>query len=65
MLLQHFLASHRGATAIEYALLISLISIAGLISYSTVGQKISATFNNASAAMPSSSSGGPSHHDDD
>lgn len=54
---QGILACRRGATAVEYALLISLLAFAGWVSFSLVGNKISSNFNNAAAVMPSSSGG--------
>lgn len=43
----------RGATAIEYALLIALIAIAAAGSLQMIGQHERATFANAAAVMPS------------
>ncbi len=46
-------AAQRGATAIEYALLIALIAIAATGSLQMIGQHKRATFANAASAMPS------------
>ncbi len=35
----------RGATAVEYALIASLISVAAIVGYETLGQKVEASFN--------------------
>jgi pilus assembly protein Flp/PilA len=44
MLFARFLADENGATAIEYGLIASLISIALIAAATTVGQNISNTF---------------------
>ncbi len=44
-LLRNFWANEQGATAIEYGLIASLISIAAIASFSSVGTKLSATFH--------------------
>ncbi|MEQ1688582.1 MAG: Flp family type IVb pilin [Sphingopyxis sp.] len=50
------LRCRRGATAVEYALLISLLSISGWTAFDWVGSKIAGSMNNAAAAMPGSGS---------
>jgi pilus assembly protein Flp/PilA len=44
-LLDNFWANEQGATAIEYGLIASLLSIAAISSFTTVGTKLSRTFN--------------------
>jgi pilus assembly protein Flp/PilA len=41
-----------GATAIEYALIASLIAIAAIVGMQSVGTKMDVMFNNVSNAMP-------------
>jgi pilus assembly protein Flp/PilA len=41
----------RGATAIEYTLIASLIAVAAIASMRSVGNKVSNVLNNASGAM--------------
>ena len=41
----------RGATAIEYGLIAALIAVAAIGAMSSVGSKLSSTFNNASASL--------------
>jgi len=43
-LLEKFWANEQGATAIEYGLIASLISIAAIVALTSVGTKLSATF---------------------
>jgi pilus assembly protein Flp/PilA len=43
-LLGNFWVDERGATAIEYGLITSLVSIAAISAFTTVGTKLSATF---------------------
>jgi pilus assembly protein Flp/PilA len=43
-LLGSFWADERGATAIEYGLIASLVSVAAISAFTTVGTKMSATF---------------------
>jgi len=52
-LISNFVADESGATAIEYALLASLISVAIITAATTLGTNISKTFNNVSAQMKS------------
>jgi pilus assembly protein Flp/PilA len=42
--LSSFVKDESGATAIEYGLIVSLISIAAIAAFTTVGTKLSATF---------------------
>lgn len=39
------LANNRGATAIEYALVASLISVAAITGYHTLGKKVEGSYN--------------------
>jgi pilus assembly protein Flp/PilA len=41
----------KGATAIEYGLIVALIAVAAIGALSGVGSKLSSTFNNASNAL--------------
>lgn len=41
----------KGATAIEYGLIAALIAVAAISAMSTLGGKISTTFNNVSANL--------------
>ena len=43
--LRKFLADNRGASAIEYALLASLISVAAITGYYGLGQQVGTSFN--------------------
>lgn len=42
---------NKGATAIEYGLIVALIAVAAMGALSGVGPKLSSTFNNASNAL--------------
>jgi len=44
MIFSRFVKDESGATAIEYGLIASLISIAAIAAFTTVGSKLSATF---------------------
>jgi pilus assembly protein Flp/PilA len=46
--LTKLLRCSRGASAIEYALVASLISIAGIVAMSNVGNKLNVMYNNVS-----------------
>jgi pilus assembly protein Flp/PilA len=46
-----FLRNTKGATAIEYGLIAALIAVAAVSAMSTLGGKISTTFNNVSTNM--------------
>lgn len=48
------LKDESAATAIEYALIVSLISIVGVIATGMAGQQISASFSNISSTLSSS-----------
>jgi pilus assembly protein Flp/PilA len=49
--IRKFVKNSKGATAIEYGLIASLIAVAGVSAFNVVGTKISGTFNNAAASM--------------
>ncbi len=44
MIFSRFVKDESGATAIEYGLIASLISIAAITAFTSVGSKLSATF---------------------
>ena len=48
---QHFLNDQSGATAIEYALLASLIGIAIVTTVTAVGVKLTGSYSNIAAAF--------------
>ena len=52
-ILRKFLADNRGATAIEYALIASLISVAAIASYYGLGQQVGNSFNETQEKMAS------------
>ena len=45
------LKDSKGATAIEYGLIAALIAIAAIAAMSTLGGKVSSTFNNVSSNL--------------
>jgi pilus assembly protein Flp/PilA len=49
--LTRILRCQRGANAIEYALVASLIAIAALVAMGNLGNKIDTMFNNVSSVM--------------
>ena len=48
-----FLKNNKGATAIEYGLIAALIAVAAITAMTTLGKKLSNTFNNVSGSMVS------------
>ena len=52
-LISKFSADESGATAIEYALLASLIAVAIITATTTLGNKVAATFDTVSAKLQS------------
>jgi pilus assembly protein Flp/PilA len=52
-LFARFVKDESGATAIEYGLIASLISIAAIAAFQTVGTKLSATFAGVAAQLNS------------
>ena len=49
--LKSFVANESGATAIEYALIASLIAVAIILSVSALGSKLQNTFNEVSSNL--------------
>jgi pilus assembly protein Flp/PilA len=49
--LKKFVANESGATAIEYALIASLVAVAIIVSLQTLGTNIAATFTKVGNAM--------------
>jgi pilus assembly protein Flp/PilA len=47
----HLVHDTKGATAIEYGLIVALIAVAAIGALSGVGPKLSSTFNNASNSL--------------
>ena len=45
------LRNAKGATAIEYGLIAALIAVAAITAMTTLGNKVSKTFNNVSSSM--------------
>jgi pilus assembly protein Flp/PilA len=50
-MMRHFFRDERGATAIEYALIASLISIVIVAAVTAIGGSLSGTFNDAAAPL--------------
>jgi len=50
-MLKSFIANESGATAIEYALIASLIAVAIIGALTTLGTKISSTFNEIATTL--------------
>ena len=53
-ILRKFMRNEKGATAIEYGLIATLIAIAAITAMSSVGTKLTTTFNNVSANLKAS-----------
>jgi pilus assembly protein Flp/PilA len=49
--IRKFVKNSKGATAIEYGLIAALIAIAAVSAMSTLGGKLSTTFNNVSSNL--------------
>jgi pilus assembly protein Flp/PilA len=49
--IRKFVNNSKGATAIEYGLIAALIAIAAVSAMSTLGGKLSTTFNNVSSNL--------------
>ena len=49
--IRKFIKNSKGATAIEYGLIAALIAVAAVSAMSTLGGKISTTFNNVSTNL--------------
>ena len=53
-ILRKFMRNEKGATAIEYGLIATLIAIAAITAMSSVGTKLTTTFNNVSSNLKAS-----------
>jgi len=53
MRISQFLHDEEGATAIEYGLIASLISIAAIAAFNNVGSKLKSTFNDVANNLAS------------
>jgi pilus assembly protein Flp/PilA len=53
-------SDQRGATAIEYGLIVALIAIAGVTAFTATGDGVEDTMNDAADALPTPGAGGPS-----
>jgi len=51
IMLERFVASDGGATAIEYAMIASLISVLILVAVTTIGTSLSSNFTTVSAGL--------------
>lgn len=51
-LMKKFLNEESGATMVEYAVLVALISIAAIATIILVGQKVDSAFQQVEAALP-------------
>ncbi len=56
--MKDFLKSEDGPTATEYAVMLALIIVAAIGSIQLVGDKVSTTFTEISAGLPSGTPGG-------
>lgn len=52
--IRKFVKNSKGATAIEYGLIAALIAVAAVSAMSSLGSKISTTFNNVNSNMKAS-----------
>lgn len=55
--MRKFLKNNKGATAIEYGLIAALIAVAAIAAMSSVGSKLSSTFNNVSNNLSTPAAG--------
>jgi pilus assembly protein Flp/PilA len=53
-LLRHVLRDGRGATAIEYALVASLIAVAAIVAMQSLGQNVNNTFQTVNSSVSGS-----------
>ncbi len=53
-ILRNILRNEKGATAIEYGLIATLIAIAAITAMSSVGSKLTTTFNNVATNLKAS-----------
>lgn len=51
--LRNLLEDARGATAIEYGLVVAIISLAGIVSFSLMGESLITIFDTVSTAIDS------------
>jgi pilus assembly protein Flp/PilA len=49
--MRKFLKNNKGATAIEYGLIAALIAVAAITAMSSVGTKLTGTFNNVAGNL--------------
>lgn len=49
--LQKFLRSNSGATAIEYGMIVALLSVICILAYKAIGTKLNTTYTNASTGL--------------
>lgn len=54
--LRTLMANEKGASAIEYALVASLIAIAGIVGFRTLGERVDNSFTNISTTVEKHSS---------
>ena len=50
-IIRNFVRNSKGATAIEYGLIASLIAVAGIAAFNSVGTGVNKTFTNAAARL--------------
>ena len=48
----HFFKKEKGATMVEYAIMVALIAIFCIVAVTQLGVGVNATFSNAAAALP-------------
>jgi pilus assembly protein Flp/PilA len=53
-MLRKFMRNEKGATAIEYGLIATLIAIAAITAMTSVGNKLTTTFNNVGTNLKAS-----------
>lgn len=53
-ILRNIMRNEKGATAIEYGLIATLIAIAAITAMSSVGSKLTTTFNNVATNLKAS-----------
>lgn len=54
--IKSFVADQKGATAIEYGLIATLIAIAAIVAFKAVGTSLGTTFNNVSNCLDDATS---------
>ena len=54
--IRNLLVSEDGPTAVEYAVMLALILLAGFVAYTSFGSTVSTTFSSATAAASGSTS---------